>query len=124
MCVHTATHIPTPKTVPDLRKQGDTVITPEFRPYRARLLYRGQPRLDGAWYPVDLDWRPGGDLDTSYNRLSELFRRLTAADNANRSDLDFFALEVQAVPAEGDPAADPVRWVPTRPDTETRRSWW
>lgn len=93
-------------------------MAPEFRPYQARLLFRGEPRLDGAWYPVDLDWQVGGDLDTSYGRLESLFERLTKQDRASRSDLDFYSLEVRSVPEDG----QVVRWVPTR-GREQRRGW-
>jgi hypothetical protein len=89
----------------------------EFRPYRARLLWRGQPRHDGAWFLLELDLRVGGDLDASYDRLAELWRRLIKADGANRSELDHFALEVQPVPpVEG----EQLRWVPNRPDRDRK----
>ncbi len=92
-------------------------MSPEFRPFRVRLVRDvADVRLDAAWYEVDLDWRPGGDLDLSYRRLDELFRRLARLDGGQR-DLDRYWLEVESVPD----GRERFRWVPTREGEDPRR---
>lgn len=91
-------------------------MAPDDSLYMVRLLLHGKPRRDGAWYYIALDWRPGGDLDSSNTKLVELFRRLTTADNANRHDLDFYELEIKPVPDDG----QTTRWVPTNGDDSRR----
>ncbi len=93
-------------------------MAPEFRPYRARLVRDASDvRLDGAWYEVDLDQRPGGDVDTSYRRLDELFRRLAGLDGARRGDLNRYWLDIESVPDR----SERFRWVPTREGEDPRR---